>query len=147
MSYEAPIGGDGPGQGRGDDGTDRGRSRGRVLVPTLIALGVLVVGWVLFASFYSEWLWYSSVGMTQVQLMRRIILPQAARVAAPTLLNYFIDMIKSTSLASRPWPGFRPGRPTSEYGVSPRRRVIVSRTPPRRTIRTRVCAPCSGCGL
>ena len=31
--------------------------------------------------------------------MRRIILPQAARVAAPTLLNYFIDMIKSTSLA------------------------------------------------
>ena len=34
-----------------------------------------------------------------LQAMRRIILPQAARVAAPTLLNYFIDMIKSTSLA------------------------------------------------
>jgi putative amino-acid transport system permease protein len=37
--------------------------------------------------------------MTQGQMMRRIILPQAARIAAPTLLNYFIDMIKSTSLA------------------------------------------------
>jgi putative amino-acid transport system permease protein len=37
--------------------------------------------------------------MTRLQAMRRIILPQAARVAAPTLLNYFIDMIKSTSLA------------------------------------------------
>ena len=37
--------------------------------------------------------------MTRLQLMRRIILPQAARIAAPTLLNYFIDMIKSTSLA------------------------------------------------
>jgi putative S-methylcysteine transport system permease protein len=40
-----------------------------------------------------------SVGMTEGQAMRRIVLPQAARVAAPTLMNYFIDMIKSTSLA------------------------------------------------
>jgi putative amino-acid transport system permease protein len=47
----------------------------------------------------SQWEAGQSVGMTQLLLMRRIILPQAARVAAPTLLNYFIDMIKSTSLA------------------------------------------------
>ncbi|EYD74784.1 Amino acid ABC transporter, permease protein [Rubellimicrobium mesophilum DSM 19309] len=47
----------------------------------------------------SQWEATQAVGMTQVQAMRRIILPQAARVAAPTLLNYFIDMIKSTSLA------------------------------------------------
>jgi putative amino-acid transport system permease protein len=32
-------------------------------------------------------------------MLRRIILPQAARVAAPTLVNYFVDIIKSTSLA------------------------------------------------
>ena len=37
--------------------------------------------------------------MTQGQLLRRIVLPQASRVAAPTLMNYFIDLIKSTSLA------------------------------------------------
>jgi putative S-methylcysteine transport system permease protein len=47
----------------------------------------------------SQWEASQAVGMTQLQAMRRIILPQAARVAAPTLLNYFIDMIKSTSLA------------------------------------------------
>jgi putative amino-acid transport system permease protein len=47
----------------------------------------------------SQWEASHSVGMTQLQAMRRIILPQAARIAAPTLLNYFIDMIKSTSLA------------------------------------------------
>ena len=47
----------------------------------------------------SQWEATQAVGMTQVQAMRRIILPQASRVAAPTLLNYFIDMIKSTSLA------------------------------------------------
>ncbi|MFT5880807.1 MAG: putative amino-acid transport system permease protein [Moritella sp.] len=40
-----------------------------------------------------------SIGMTASQAMRRIILPQAARIAAPSLMNYFIDMIKSTSLA------------------------------------------------
>ncbi len=40
-----------------------------------------------------------SIGMTRLQGMYRIILPQASRVATPSLMNYFIDMIKSTSLA------------------------------------------------
>lgn len=47
----------------------------------------------------SQWEAAQAVGMTQSQMMRRIVLPQAARIAAPTLVNYFIDMIKSTSLA------------------------------------------------
>lgn len=47
----------------------------------------------------SQWEASQAVGMTQSQMMRRIILPQAARIAAPTLVNYFIDMIKGTSLA------------------------------------------------
>ncbi|KHA54270.1 amino acid ABC transporter permease [Sulfitobacter geojensis] len=47
----------------------------------------------------SQWEASQAVGMTQTQMMVHIILPQAARVAAPTLVNYFIDMIKGTSLA------------------------------------------------
>ena len=47
----------------------------------------------------SQWEASQAVGMTQLQALRRTILPQAARIAAPTLLNYFIDMIKATSLA------------------------------------------------
>ncbi|WP_458790635.1 amino acid ABC transporter permease [Yoonia sp. MH D7] len=47
----------------------------------------------------SQWEAAQAVGMTQTQMMVQIILPQAARVAAPTLVNYFIDMIKGTSLA------------------------------------------------
>ena len=47
----------------------------------------------------AQWEAAQSIGMTQLQMMRRVILPQAARVAAPTLVNYFIDMIKGTSLA------------------------------------------------
>jgi len=47
----------------------------------------------------SQWEASMAVGMTRSQMLRRIVLPQASRVAAPTLVNYFIDMIKSTSLA------------------------------------------------
>lgn len=47
----------------------------------------------------SQWEAAESLGMTRIRMLRRIILPQAARIAAPTLLNYFIDMVKSTSLA------------------------------------------------
>lgn len=47
----------------------------------------------------SQWDAARSIGMTTGQMLRRIILPQAARIAAPTLVNYFIDIIKSTSLA------------------------------------------------
>ncbi len=40
-----------------------------------------------------------SIGMTLSQAMRRIILPQAGRAAVPALMNNFIDLLKSTSLA------------------------------------------------
>jgi L-cystine transport system permease protein len=40
------------------------------------------------------------IGMTHAQAMRRVILPQAARVALPPLGNSFISLIKDTSLAA-----------------------------------------------
>jgi putative amino-acid transport system permease protein len=40
-----------------------------------------------------------SVGMTPWQGMRRIIFPQAARVAVPSLGNTFVDLVKGSSLA------------------------------------------------
>src|SRR3990170_7426685 len=41
-----------------------------------------------------------SLGMTQLQAMRRVILPQALRVVVPPTGNEFIAMLKNTSLAS-----------------------------------------------
>lgn len=41
-----------------------------------------------------------TIGMTYMHSFRRIILPQAFRVAVPPLSNSFIDLFKSTSLAS-----------------------------------------------
>jgi putative amino-acid transport system permease protein len=40
-----------------------------------------------------------SLGMSKLQSFRHIILPQAFRVAIPSLMNNFIDLLKSTSLA------------------------------------------------
>lgn len=40
-----------------------------------------------------------SLGMTTPQLMRRIVIPQAAKVAIPNMGNTFISLLKDTSLA------------------------------------------------
>ncbi|WP_172196628.1 amino acid ABC transporter permease [Saccharibacillus qingshengii] len=40
-----------------------------------------------------------SLGMTRGQALRRIILPQAARVSVPPLSNSFVSLVKDTSLA------------------------------------------------
>ena len=42
----------------------------------------------------------ASLGMTYWQTLRRIVLPQALRIAAPTIGNRFIALMKDTSLAS-----------------------------------------------
>lgn len=38
-------------------------------------------------------------GMTSMQTMTRIVLPQAARVAIPSLFNNLVDIVKGTSMA------------------------------------------------
>lgn len=47
-----------------------------------------------------QWEAAYSVGMTRGQALRRVILPQAARVSVPPLSNSFISLIKDTSLAA-----------------------------------------------
>lgn len=39
-----------------------------------------------------------SVGMTNMQAIRRVIIPQAVRVAIPSLSNSFVDIIKGTAV-------------------------------------------------
>ncbi|AWB45765.1 cysteine ABC transporter permease [Paenibacillus sp. CAA11] len=47
-----------------------------------------------------QWEAAYSLGMTRIQALRRIILPQAARVSIPPLGNSFISLVKDTSLAA-----------------------------------------------
>jgi L-cystine transport system permease protein len=47
-----------------------------------------------------QWEAAQTVGMGYRLTMRRVVLPQALRVAVPTLSNTFISLVKDTSLAS-----------------------------------------------
>lgn len=47
-----------------------------------------------------QWEAAYSVGMNWPQVMWRVILPQAARIAVPPLSNTFISLVKDTSLAA-----------------------------------------------
>lgn len=47
-----------------------------------------------------QWEAAYSLSMTRAQALRRVILPQAARVALPALSNSFIALVKDTSLAA-----------------------------------------------
>jgi cystine transport system permease protein len=47
-----------------------------------------------------QWEAAFSVGMSRMQALRRVILPQAARVSIPPLGNSFISLVKDTSLVA-----------------------------------------------
>lgn len=54
----------------------------------------------IFAIPKGQWEAALSIGMTNPQILRRIILPQAFRISIPPLWNSLIDILKSSSLAS-----------------------------------------------
>ena len=47
-----------------------------------------------------QWEASTSLGMSYLQTLRRIILPQATKISIPALFNSFISLVKDTSLAS-----------------------------------------------
>jgi uncharacterized membrane protein (UPF0182 family) len=53
-----------PSGGFGSDTAER--RRGGVLLPTIVVLAVLLVSFVLFTGFYTDWLWFTSVDKPQV---------------------------------------------------------------------------------
>jgi len=73
----------------------------------IIAFSINVGGYaseVIRASILSvpkgQWEAGYTIGMSPAQSLRRIIIPQAARVSVPPLSNTFISLVKDTSLAS-----------------------------------------------
>lgn len=81
---------------------------------TLNAITAAVIGFTLSVGAYNseiiraailsipkgQWEAGYSIGMTDRQVLRRIILPQAVRVSIPPLSNSFISLVKDTSLAA-----------------------------------------------
>ena len=50
----------------GRSGSATTQRRGGVLLPTIIVLGLIVLGFVLFTGFYTDWLWFQSIEKTSV---------------------------------------------------------------------------------
>ena len=72
MTYDAPMGGQGQG---GSPVVGEPARRNRALLWTLVVLGTVVFGFILFTGFYTDLLWYQSVGASSVfttQLYTRI---------------------------------------------------------------------------
>lgn len=81
---------------------------------TLNALTAGIIGFTLSVGAYNseiiraailsipkgQWEAAYSIGMVNSQALRRVILPQAARVSIPPLANSFISLVKDTSLAA-----------------------------------------------
>ncbi len=66
MAFNTPGGAAGGGTGGAPPRVAEPPSRGRVLVPTILVLSGLILAFVVFASFYSDWLWFGSLGKTSV---------------------------------------------------------------------------------
>ncbi|MET0740101.1 MAG: UPF0182 family protein, partial [Candidatus Nanopelagicales bacterium] len=104
------------------------RGRGRALLPTLIVLGVLLVAFLLFTGFYTEWLWFDSVEFTSVyskQLLTRagLFAVFGGLLALAVLVNIII--------AYRVRPPFRGLSPEQQsldryrVGIDPYKRAIL----------------------
>ncbi|MGG3456779.1 MULTISPECIES: amino acid ABC transporter permease [Paenibacillus] len=64
------------------------------------AYGSEIVRAAILSIHEGQWEAAYSLGMTRLQALRRIILPQATRVSVPPLANSFISLVKDTSLAA-----------------------------------------------
>ena len=83
--------------------------RGRVLLPTIIILGLVVIGFILFTGFYTDWLWFTSVDQTVVY--------STTMVTRVTMFAIFgLAMFLITALAM--WLAYR-SRPTDGLVMTP----------------------------
>ncbi len=104
------------------------RRRGRALLPTLIILGVLLIGFSIFTGFYTDLLWFRSVGYTSVftrTLGARslLFLMFGLLFAAAVTVNFVV--------AFRSRPAYQPMIPGQQeldryrMAIDPYRRVVV----------------------
>ncbi len=65
--------------------------RGRALLPTLLILGALLIGFSIFTGFYTDLLWYQSVGYTKVF---------TGQLVAKSLLFFFFGILFAVAVCS-----------------------------------------------
>lgn len=106
-----------------------GRTRPRVLIPTIAILVLLVVAFGLFTTFWTDRLWYTSLGFTEVfttKLVTRISLFVVFGLAMGLAIGL------NLALAHRLRPRYRPTSPEQQVldryrdAIEPHRRLIAS---------------------
>ena len=73
------------------------RRRGGVLLPTIGVLAAVVVSFVLFTGFYTDWLWFTSVDKPQVYTISYIsksgAKPARQPIIEPTRIFFLFDIV------------------------------------------------------
>ncbi|MFN8127097.1 MAG: UPF0182 family protein [Candidatus Nanopelagicales bacterium] len=135
MAFNMP-GGSGPGAGGAPPRVAEPPSRGRVLVPTILVLSGLILAFVVFATFYSDWLWFGSVDKTSV-FSTTVMTQVGLFLVFGTLMAGALAL--TAALAFRTRPAF--GRMTAEQASLERYRASIE---PYRVVVTVVLAGLMG---
>ncbi|MGZ4638849.1 MAG: UPF0182 family membrane protein, partial [Actinomycetes bacterium] len=109
------------------------RRRGRALLPTLIILGALLIGFSIFTGFYTDLLWYQSVGFTKVF---------RTTLAAKSLLFFVFGLLFAGAIAVNFVVAYRT-RPTYQALIPGQAELDRYRTaldPYRRLVVIAICA-------
>jgi uncharacterized membrane protein (UPF0182 family) len=109
------------------------RRRGRVLLPTLLILGALLIAFSIFTGFYTDLLWYQSVGFTRVF---------RTTLAAKSLLFFVFGTLFAVAIAVNFVVAYRT-RPTYQALIPGQAELDRYRTaldPYRRIVVIAICA-------
>ena len=111
-----------------DSAQPKPRRRGGVLLPTIIVLGLIVISFVIFTGFYTDWLWFGSVDKSEVfttTLLTRIGL----FVGFGLLMGISIGLVLFWAYRSRPtFRGLTPEQASLEryrLSIEPARRIVT----------------------
>lgn len=119
MTFQGPPDSSG-GQGTPVSVAEPPAPRGRILVPTLLVVGGLLLGFLIFAGIYADWLWFVSVEMTEAFRVR--VLTQVGMFA---VFGGFMTLV----LAGNAWIAFRTrpafGNLTAEQASLERYRMSI----------------------
>jgi uncharacterized membrane protein (UPF0182 family) len=111
-----------------DSAQPKPRRRGGVLLPTIIVLGLIVISFVIFTGFYTDWLWFGSVDKSEV-FTTTLITRVSLFLGFGLLMGVSIGLVLFWAYRTRPtFRGLTPEQASLErYRVSiePARRIVT----------------------
>ena len=104
-----------------------GTGRGRLVLPVLVALAVLLVAFLVFTAVYTNFLWYDSIGFSKVyttQLQAKVVLFFGAGLLMTLVVGANVAVAYRLRPAYRPLSVEQQGLERYRTVIDPRRRLI-----------------------